>query len=486
MTMFRKFGVLVAVTLILSTILPLVTPIYAQTPQTPEDWFKAAAKPYAGVTIRGISESTPPGKYMHDVIVPKFTEATGIKVEFELTSWDEMYDKGTRDMEAGTGIYDFWYIEQDFIYASLANKWLTDLTQMMTDKPELTFPGLDLADFTAFADYFKDVKTGHLYGLPFEAFLKSYMYRKDLFNDPQIQAAFKAKYHWDLRPAVNYDEYTQIAEFFTDWGKDKELWGTTITAATHAAMNAELVETLMPSFGVYNWGVNLDKMQASVANGGTLNSPRAKECLTFFLKMLDYAPPEARSSTWDEVAASMAAGRAAQGFIYFENLPWIQTDPTRSKVTDKVGIAILPMKPGVLNDAVLGKGYVGYYDGGALGVPHSSKNKEAAWLFLQWMGRKDFQPEWAVKTARVVRNSTTDSPLLAELNGKLDNYFTFLRIAGPLYRGNPPLVNLRQLIDVYMGYFAKAIAGELTVDQCLDQLAAQVDKTMVDLGYAKK
>ena len=54
-----------------------------------------------------------------------------------------------------------------------------------------------------------------------EAFVKVYLYRKDLFDDPEVKEAFKAKYNRDLAPAKNHQEYREIAEFFTQWGKDK-------------------------------------------------------------------------------------------------------------------------------------------------------------------------------------------------------------------------------------------------------------------------
>ena len=68
--------------------------------------------------------------------------------------------------------------------------------------------------------------------MPMEAFIKTYLYRKDLFEDPAVKEAFKAKYGRDLAPAKTHAEYRDIAEFFTEWGKDKELWGTTVQAHT--------------------------------------------------------------------------------------------------------------------------------------------------------------------------------------------------------------------------------------------------------------
>lgn len=49
-------------------------------------WWQEAAQPYQGVTIRGISESTPPSRFVSEVLAPAFTEATGINIEFEITS----------------------------------------------------------------------------------------------------------------------------------------------------------------------------------------------------------------------------------------------------------------------------------------------------------------------------------------------------------------------------------------------------------------
>ncbi|HEY66451.1 MAG TPA: extracellular solute-binding protein [Caldilineae bacterium] len=468
---------------------PAVPPAEEKTPVAPAEevsWWAKAAEPYKGVTIKGISESTPPSKYMQQVLAPAFEKETGIKVEFEVTSWDQMYDKEIKDMEAGTGIYDFIYIEQDIIYAYLARNFLVDLTAFMEEHPELVYEDLDLDDFTSFIDYFKDDQ-GHIYGLPFEAFLKVYLYRKDLFEDPEVQAAFKEKYGWDLRPATNFEEYAQIAEFFTEWGQEKglELWGTTVQAGSHPAAFYEMAETIWPSWGVYNWGINMDTWKATSANGGALDSDRAKAALKFWVGMLKYAPPEATSSTWDEVAASFAAGRAAQGWVYGENAAWIAMDETRSKVVGKVGVALPPTASGVMEDAEAGRGYIGYYDGGALGIPHSSKNKEAAWLFLQWVSRKDFQGDFAAAAARIVRKSTFDDPKVKEIDPKVDGYFTLMKEKGYLFAGAPPFPFHAQIREVILPYVLKAIAGDMTPEEALDAAAQDVDAELVQLGYGQ-
>lgn len=458
-----------------------------------DDWFKAAAAPYTGVTIRGVSESSPPSVYVRDVLAKQFSELTGIKVDFEATSWDQMYDKAIKDMEANTGIYDFVYIEQDIIYQYLHRDYLTNISRALVDNAALKAPNVDFADFTSFADYFKNAD-GDLFGVPMEAFTKMYLYRKDLFNDAAIQAAFKDKYGYDLAPATNHAQYRDIAEFFTAYGQenDMQLWGTTVQGSTgHPASTYEYLESIAPSFGLYNWGIintgtaDAPNYKATSANGGALDSDLAKEALAFWVGLLQFAPPESTSSTWDEVASTFAAGRAAQGWVYFENGAWISTDEDRSIVVGNVGVALPPTAEGVIAAAEAGEGYIGYYDGGAFGIPHSSKNKEAALLFLQYIAQKEVQPGWALAAPRITHTATFNDPAVIENDAKVDGYYTLLRDQGKLFGGAPAFpfhAAIRETIDPFIH---KALAQELTPAEALDQAAIAVDKKLIELGFAK-
>ncbi|GIK71468.1 MAG: hypothetical protein BroJett021_04560 [Chloroflexota bacterium] len=485
-------GILVLFSMVLSACAPAALP--AAQPAAPAvegeaSWWRTAAQTAGceGVTLRGISESTPPSRYAADVLAKAFEAETGIKIELEATSWDEMYTKAINDMQAATGIYDFVYIEQDIIYQYLANNYLTNLTQLLADNPELASPDFDFAKFTTFIDNFKDAE-GNIYGVPMEAFLKVYLYRKDLFSDPAIQEAFKAQYGYDLAPATTHAQYRDIAEFFTQYGRDNglDLWGTTVQGNTgHASSFYEFFESIAPTFGVYNWGINMDNWKATVENGGEMNSDKAKEALAFWVDMLNYAPPEATASTWDEVAASFAAGRAAQGWVYGENAAWIATDPDRSRVVGNVGVALPPVAEGVMEDAESGVGYIGYYDGGAFGLPVSSKNQLCTLLWLQYIGQESVQADWAIAGSRIVMESTYDDPKVQEVDAKVDGYYTLMKEAGPLFRGAPPFPFHAALREVVQPYIWKALSGELTPAEALDQAAAAADAELVNLGYGQ-
>lgn len=462
--------------------------LMAATSAANADFWSDAGAPYKGTTIRGVSESTPPSNYVKDVIAPAFTKATGINVEFEATSWDQMYDKAIKDMEASTGIYDFVYIEQDIIYSYLSRDFLVDITQSLKDNPKLAAPDFKVDDFTTFINYFKGAN-GDIYGVPMEAFVKVYLYRKDLFADPKAQEAFKAKYGWDLAPAKTHKQYLEIAEFFTDWGKanGQELWGTTVQAHSgHPSSWYEFFESWGPTFGVYNWGIAADKnFGASVANGGSMNGPEAKAALEYWLGLLKYAPPESTQSTWDEVAATFAAGRAAQGLVYAENAAWIAANTDKSKVVGNVGITLPPLADGVMAEAEAGTGYIGYYDGGAFGIPHSSKNKDAALLFLQYVGQPSVQPGWAIAAPRITNTSTYDDADVKAMDAKLDGYYTLLRDQGKLFAGAPPYPFHAQVREATAPYFYEAIIGQLTPQEALDKMAAAAEDELKKLGYRK-
>ena len=452
-------------------------------------FWKEAGAPYKGVTLRGVTESTPPSNYVSDEIAQRFEELTGIRVQIETTSWDQMYDKAIKDMEAGTGIYDMIYIEQDIVYAYLARDFLVDITQTLSDKPELKAPSFTEDKFTTFADYFRGADDSHLYAIPMEAFIKVYLYRTDLFEDADVRAAFKEQTGRDLEPATNHAEYAEIAHFFTKWGEenDMDLWGTTAQAHTgHPASWYEYFESVAPTFGVYNWGVDADNnYAATVENGGSMNSPEAKAAMKWWLEMRDIAPPESVQSTWTETATTFAAGRVAQGLIYGENAAWIASDDSKSRVVGNVGVALPPLQDGVMAEAESGEGYIGYYDGGAFGLPATSKNKEAALLFLQYMAEEQHQADWALAGSRITHKSTYNDPKVVALNEELGGYFDMLKDQGYLFAGAPTYPFHAQLREATAPILYDILTGKIESDKGMDMMAEKAEEELTSLGYRK-
>ena len=135
--------------------------------------------------------------------------------------------------------------------------------------------------------------------------------------------------------------------------------------------------------------------------------------------------------------------------------------------------------------AEAGTGYIGYYDGGAFGIPHSSKNKEAALLFLQYIGQPSVQPDWAIAGSRITNTSTYDDPKVKAMDAKIDGYYTLLRDKGKLFAGAPPYPFHAQVREATAPFFYEAITGQLSPPDALDKMAAAAEDELTKLGYRK-
>lgn len=138
-----------------------------------------------------------------------------------------------------------------------------------------------------------------------------------------------------------------------------------------------------------------------------------------------------------------------------------------------------------MEEAESGEGYIGYYDGGAFGIPHSSKNKEAALLWLQFIGQESVQADWAIAGSRIVMESTYDDPAVQEVDAQVDGYYTLMREKGPLFRGAPPMPFHPQLRSAVEPFIWRTLAGELEPGDALDQACVAAEETMQQLGYGE-
>ena len=104
-------------------------------------------------------------------------------------------------------------------------------------------------------------------------------------------------------------------------------------------------------------------------------------------------------------------------------------------------------------------------------------------LWLQYIGQPAVQPEWAAVGARIVHEATFSDPLIAEQDAKVDGYYTLLEEQGPLFAGAPPYPFHAPVREVIAPFIYRAIAGELTPAEALDQAAVAADEELIRLGY---
>ena len=253
-------------------------------------WFIDAAKPFAGMEIKVVSETITTHEYESQVLAPAFEKITGIKVTHDLIGEGDVVEKLQTQMQSGENIYDAYVNDSDLIGTHWRYQQVRNLTDWMAaEGKDVTNPGLDLGDYIG--TQFTTAPDGKLYQLPDQQFANLYWFRYDWFTDPALMAEFKEKYGYDLGVPVNWSAYEDIAEFFTgrtidgvevfgsmDYGKkDPSLgWRYTDAWMSMAGMGDKGEPNGLP---VDEWGIRVNEKSetvgACVARGGAANRPAA-------------------------------------------------------------------------------------------------------------------------------------------------------------------------------------------------------------------
>lgn len=325
-----------------------------------------AAKPYRGQTIRLIGEDYPPLQAI-EKMKPDFERATGINVEVERYEAEAVLQKIAFDLNSKTGRYDL-IIQVYFDMGRLATQ-----NQLRPLNTFVANPKLHNPSFNPDNDFFPVWKTmgwygGQHYGYPMMVLTMYTWYRKDLLDSPKEKEAFKLKYGYDLGPPTDWKQYRDIAEFFTR--PSQNFYGTLVQGKKHMALWQEYLNFLY-SFG----GAIMDTKDPSKYGPIVINSPEAIEATEYYKSLLKYSPPDSLNFTWDDALALMQQGKVAMCLMWTDSTYALE-DPNQSKVAGKMGYAMNPAgRAGRVHEI----GGQSYY------IPVTSKNPEAAYLFMEWM-----------------------------------------------------------------------------------------------------
>jgi multiple sugar transport system substrate-binding protein len=213
---------------------------------------------------------------------------------------------------------------------------------------------------------------GNIYGLFDDGDTFLLYYRTDLFEDPDAQAAFEEQYGRPLGPPATWEEYDEVQAFFTEQGAG-EFWGG--------------ASQRTPS-QVYHWWMLEFRTRGGrffdeETMDATLDSPAGIDTLNRMLASNATMPPGAEElnflgvfELWMSGELAMVGGtwppfgrfseRYGADTVQMEWLP-------PSAVADNVGYASMP------------GGYSALASGFVLSVHSGSPNKDAAYLFAQWM-----------------------------------------------------------------------------------------------------
>jgi multiple sugar transport system substrate-binding protein len=308
---------------------------------------QGGAKPLTGITLNVACWSSPYAKALTDYI-GDFETLTGAKVNYDTPAFPIYNQRADIELSTRGSAYDV--LNVTFIYAGrwIGAGWFVPLDDYMKDANK-TPADWDPADFLPGATAaFKD-KDGRLYGIPWTAdiymtgaarydlFEKAGVKMPDTFDE--IDVAMKAVHGKERIPGF-------LTENHYGWSFIPFLQGFGANVFRNPP------DDLMPA----------------------LNSPEAVAAAEFFAHLLrDYGPDGAISYTYDQVVATLKAGRvnySPNGQIFL-----LQMGAQDSKVAKTCAFAMCPAGPKGRFPGVASHGW---------GIPFGAKNKDASWQFIQW------------------------------------------------------------------------------------------------------
>ena len=332
----------------------------------------AAKKICAGKTITIVWEAGLQSLDPLNFSGPRWEQLTGCKVKVVEVPVAEMFTKIMQEYRAGTGAYDA---------LNVIPAWMPDLAQ--AGALEVLDPYVDKYGFRAelqkIAPTYRDNQMtvgGKIYGFPDDGDVFVFYYRKDIFARDDLKKAFKAKYKYDLAPPKTWQQFDEIGSFLTEALKSEGIYGAAMFREAGYG-NFMFQERFRNEGGKF---FDASTMKA------TINSPIGVKVLTGWRNENRFMPPGVEKFGFVENLAVFLDGKSAMtiswppygrfaaGYLSEEKaLSWVP----KSKIAGKVGYTLPP------------GGHPQLAAGFALSVASTSKQKEQAYLFIQWLNSEE-------------------------------------------------------------------------------------------------
>ena len=320
---------------------------------------------------------------------PMWEKQTTCKINVIEVSTADMFTKIMQEYRAGTGAYDA---------LNVIPAWMPDLVQAgaLEQLDTLVDKYGYRNELQKIAATYRDNQmkvNGKIYGFPDDGDVFIMYYRKDIFADADLKSKFKTKFKYELTPPKTWKQFGEIGQFLTENLKDKGTYGA--SQFRESSYGNFLFQERYRNEGGKFFDAN---MKAQV------NNPTGVKVLTEWLSENKFMPPGVEKFGFVENLAVFLKGesamtvswppygRFAAGYIKDEAMKWVP----ESKVAGKVGYALPP------------GGHPQLAAGFALSVASTSKNKELAYLFIQWINSEDISMQ-RVQLPYALRDPFRDS-----------------------------------------------------------------------------
>lgn len=370
--------------------------------------------------------------------LPEFEKQTGIRVQFESYPDEQQSQKLAVESAAGSPTLDVFGIRplQDQVQFA-KNGWLAPLRSYASSDASF-----DLADFPKVYLDACSVK-GDLVGIPILPEVTFMYYNKEMLASKGVSVPTTSQELWDA------------AAKLTD--KSQEIYGYASRGQRSAAVT---------QFSPFLYANGADWI---VDGKAAIDTPKAIQAFRFYGDILrTYGPPNAVSLAWAGVADLFNQGKVAialEGSSQYGTL----VDPNKSKVYDKVGIAMAPGGPvGPKPYSIIAW---------ELSIGASSQNKDNAWKLISWLLSKDNMARTQKAGSFMARksawqdpaNNTRFTPEFIAVNQKS------AEIGVPYDR--PVMIHVQQARDIIGNVIAVAIAGG-DVESAAHEANAQLQKLL--------
>ena len=297
----------------------------------------------------------------------KWTELTGVKFNIVPLGYTDIPAKIMAEAVAKTGQFDLF---NDFPYTApdgVGAKVVLPMDQFAkVGKPDLS----GVADGLRFQQYYQ----GRLVIMVLDGDHLMLVLRKDLVENPQAKAEYRAKFGKDPGCPATLKEWEQMAEFFHT-KKGATRWGVKFDQDLYGALAYRSINFSYRHFPAYMAGsLPFDKDMKP-----QINTPAGIEAIKDFASIVKYMPPDVQGWGTPQIYPFWGSGQAFSVMSFPSIVGFGNANP-KSTVKGKQLPCPIPgrMVGGKLVSRAPQAAGTGYM------VSAYSKNPELAYWFIQW------------------------------------------------------------------------------------------------------
>ncbi len=442
---------------------------------------------FDGVTVTVTTITGYQGEFLKEAAAG-WEAATGGRVELNMIPFGELQDKVLTALTTGVFIGDVLNLPSYLAGDLMGGGYI----ERVPDEVKARLSWDDIIPL-----YQRQTEwAGETFAYPWDGDNHMMFYRKDLLADPDMQAAFEEEFGYELSVPRTWEQYNDVAEFFTgDWGDGERHYGSVElimrkNQGFHGFISRAAPFAKMPDDPALLF--DPDTMDARVANPGFV---RALESL---IAVLPYSPPDMPNFGFIENAQAFAGGLVALD-VQWSDIGPISVDPEMSIVQGKVGFDITPGSTEVWNsnegrwESMPEVNHAPYAAFGGWGnmVAANARAKEAAIDLAAYYASPPIM-QWAALTSgsgvNPARYSTVnDYEAWDAIGFEIDDAEEYLNAIAASQEHPNAVFQLR--IPGYVQYqdalelaVSKALSGQATAEEALAEAAEEWDRITDRIG----